>query len=297
MYITIVVPNSFFMFFVRFAVKMTNFYAINATLIQFFKSKQCVINNYKNLKEEEKTMKKYVFGILMVLIVSLTGCLEDEDSYSLGKYWVGFGIIEELNNEPLEYQITMDNGDVLVPVASDYYRHWYYHGSEDAHTRLKDGDRILLNYTVLGDDADEEVDPTEYYIKVNSVKKILMKGILDITEENQDSIGNDPLIVKEVWMTDSLLNFEIKYWGHYKTHYINLVKQPGELTSAEQPIKLELRHNANGDVEDIPYAAYVSFKLDSLQIDGQESVSFKITSTDYDGEVFEYNGDYNYGNN
>lgn len=242
-------------------------------------------------------MKKYVFAILAALATFLTGCLEDEDSYSLGRYWVGFGIIDQINTEPLEYEIKMDNGDVLVPVASDYYHHWYYHGTEDAHTRLKDGDRILINYTILGDELDNDGEVLEYYVKVNSVKKVLMKGILDITEENQDSIGNDPIIVKDVWMTDSLLNMEIKYWGRYKTHYINLVKQPGELTAADQPIELELRHNANGDPEDIPYAAYVSFKLDSLEIEGLESVGFKVTSTDYDGEVFEYNGDYNYGSN
>jgi hypothetical protein len=133
---------------------------------------------------------------------------------------------------------------------------------------------------------------------VNSVKKVLLKGILDITEENRDSIGNDPIIVKDVWMSDSLLNFEIKYWGRYEVHYINLVKEPGELTGADQPIELELRHNDNGDVEDIPYAAYVSFHLNELKIAGLDSVEFRVTSTDYDGKEFEYEGVYHYvGNN
>jgi hypothetical protein len=191
----------------------------------------------------------------------------------------------------------MDNGDVLVPVASSYYNHWYYHGSNDAHSKLKSGDRILINYTILDDNAENNADPSEYYIRVNSVKKILMKGILDITEENQDSIGNDPIIVKDVWMTDSLLNFEVKYWGRYKTHFLNLVKQPGEITAADQPVELELRHNSNDDVEDIPYAAYVSFKLDSIKIAGLDSVQFHVTGMDYDGETFEYDGVYHYGEN
>jgi hypothetical protein len=80
-------------------------------------------------------------------------------------------------------------------------------------------------------------------------------------------------------------------------HYINLVKEPGELTSADQPIELELRHNDNGDVEDIPYAAYVSFRLNELQIAGLDSVEFRVTSTDYDGELFEYEGVYHFGEN
>ncbi len=236
-------------------------------------------------------MKKYVYGILLGLMISMTGCLEDEDSYSLDKMWVGFGIMQEVNQEPLEFRIVMDNNDVLVPVASNYP--WYYHNP--GHNRLNNGDRVLVNYTILGDDATGTDEATEYYVKINSVKKILKKGILDITEENQDSIGNDPIIVKDVWMTDSLLNFEIKYWGSYKKHFINLVKQPGELTAADQPIELELRHNANGDTEDIPYAAFVSFKLDSISISGLDSVQFRVTSTDYDGKSFDYEGTYNYG--
>ncbi len=240
-------------------------------------------------------MKKFVLLTLLGLIFIVTGCLEEEEGYSLDRYWVGFGMIEQVSSDPVEYRIVMDNGDLLVPVASGYYRPWYYVGTNDPESRLKTGDRILLNYTVIGDDSTDEGEISEYYIKVNSVKKVLLKGILDITEENQDSIGNDPIIVKEAWVTDNLLNLEIKYWGRYEVHYINLVKQPGELTAADQPIELELRHNANGDLEDLPFVSYVSFNLDTLQIQGLDSVQFRVTATDYEGEVFEYEDTYNYG--
>jgi hypothetical protein len=242
-------------------------------------------------------MKKKVLIILSGFLFIVTGCLNDEDGYSLNKMWVGFGMVEQVGSDPVEYRITMDNGDVLVPVASGYYRPWYYMGTNDPQSRLKTGDRILINYTVIGDDSDEGEEIEEYYIKVNSVKKVLLKGILDITAENQDSIGNDPIIVKEAWVRGNLLNFEIKYWGRYEVHYINLVKQPGELTSANQPIELELRHNANGDLEDIPFAAYVSFNLDTLQIQGLDSVQFRVTATDYEGDLYEFEGTYNYGGN
>lgn len=242
-------------------------------------------------------MKKYVFGILIGLIIVATGCLQDDDGYSLNKMWVGFGTVEQLSSDPVEYRVKMDNGDMLIPVASGYHRPWYYQGTDDPESRLKTGDRILLNYTIVGDDVDHEGEVDRYYIKVNSVKKVLLKGIMDITPENEDSIGNDPVIVRDCWMSDSLLNFEIKYWGRYEVHYINLVKEPGELTEADQPIELELRHNDNGDVEDIPYAAYVSFQLNALQIEGLDSVEFRVTSTDYDGDLFEYDGVYHYGEN
>lgn len=241
-------------------------------------------------------MKKKIFGILVVLMVIVTGCLE-EDEYSLNDMWVGFGMIEQVRSDPVQYKITMDNGDVLVPVASGYSLPWYYQGTDDPESRLKTGDRILINYTILDEEPGDQGEVAEYYIKVNSVKKILLKGILDITEENQDSIGNEPLIVRDCWMTDSLLNVEIKYWGRYEVHYINLVKQPGELSASSQPIELKLRHNDNGDLEDIPYLAYVSFNLEAIKIESLDSVQFRVTSTDYDGDLFEYEGVYNYGEN
>jgi hypothetical protein len=239
-------------------------------------------------------MRKIGFIFLLGFIFIFTSCLKDEDGYSLNKMWIGFGMIEQVSSDPVEYRIIMDNGDVLIPVASGYYLPWYYMGTNDPKSRLKTGERILLNYTILGDREGESGGIDQYYIRVNSVKKVLLKGILDITEENQDSIGNDPIIVKKVWMTGNLLNFEIKYWGRYEVHYINLVKAPGELTAENQPIELELRHNAHGDLQDIPFAAHVSFRLDELQIEGIDQVQFRVTSTDYDGKLFEYEGTYNY---
>ena len=242
----------------------------------------------------KRKLKRYLMIILISLAVIAPGCLDD-DEYSLGKIWIGFGMVEQVNQDPPEYSITMDNGDVLTPVASDYNYPWYYDDSSDS--RLKTGDRILISYTILGDDAGESGEVSEYFIKVNSVKKILLKGILDITPENQDSIGNDPVIVEDHWITDSLLNFELKYWGHYKIHFINLVKEPGEITEGSQPIELELRHNDNDDVKDYQYSAFVSFSLNELKIAGLDSVKFRVTSTDCNGDLFEYEGVFHYGEN
>src|SRR5690554_1893307 len=170
-------------------------------------------------------MKRNVAFILLGFLFILTGCLDDE-GYSLDKVWVGFGMVEQTSSDPMEYQINMDNGQTLIPVAWGYNRPWYYMGTNDPDSRLKTGDRVLINFTLLGDDSEGGDEIGEYYIRVNSVKKVLLKGILNITEENQDSIGNDPIIVRDVWTSGNLLNFELKYWGRYEVHFINLVKQP-----------------------------------------------------------------------
>jgi len=221
-------------------------------------------------------MKKIVFGILAGLLFVIAGC-NDDDGYSLDDMWIGFGV---LKGETGSYNIIMDNEDKLVPVAANYP--WQ--------SGFENGDRVLVNYTILDDDT-VDTKPI-YYVKVNDIDDILMKGVLDITEENADSIGNDPIIVEDYWMTDSLLSFKLKYWGYGATHFLNLVKEPGDLN---EPVELELRHNANGDEESIPYTAFVSFSLNNLRIEGQDSVEFIFTSTDYDGNDFTEEEVFNYG--
>lgn len=237
-------------------------------------------------------MKKMIFGILIGFLFVITSCNDDVEGYSLNDSWLGFGMVENSDS----YRIKMDNGDVLVPVAYDY-NPWYDNDYMGNNHKIEKGDRVLVNYTILDDDTNDSGEIDAYFVKINSANKVLMKGILDLTEENADSIGNNPIEVREVWMTDSLLNFHLRYYGRYKVHFINLVKQPGTLTADGQPFELELRHNDNGDDAAIDYTAFVSFHLDSLQVAGLDSVSFKVTSTDYDGDAFEYNGVYKYGEN
>ena len=229
-------------------------------------------------------MRKLAFGILMGLLVAFTSCLDDDDGYSLGDYWIGFGIYK--GDGAGAVSLIMDNGTVLIPAASS---------SPGWSLDFSDGDRVLVNYTIL--DEDETSSSVErYFVKVNDISDVLMKGIMDITEENEDSIGNDPIIVKDAWITDSLLNFRLKYWGYNNTHFLNLVKEPGELTADDQPFQLELRHNANEDPESIPYIAYVSFSLNSLRVNGLDSIRFEVTATDYEGVAYQDSGVFNYSN-
>ncbi len=237
-------------------------------------------------------MKKIIFVLLVGFLFVFTGCLDD-DGYSLNDVWVGFGVVESTDT----YKIVMDGGEILYPVAFGGYVPWNDNDYSGNNHKVEAGDRLMLNFTVLDDKLNDAGVVTAYYVKVNSAKKVLTKGVLDITEANKDSIGNDPIIVQDTWMANGLLNFQLKYWGRDKTHFINLVKQPGELTAEGQPFQLELRHNKNGDLESIPYTAFVSFHLDSLQVAGLDTVRFTIKSEDYDGKPFEYNGVYKYDEN
>ncbi len=229
-------------------------------------------------------MKKIVFGILVGFLFVLAGC-SDDDGYSLSDMWIGFGIFQA--DEADNYKIIMDNKDVLIPIASNYPPGW---GKQ-----LDNGERVLVNYTILDENLDDAGEIESYYVKVNSIEDILMKSVMEITPENEDSIGNDPIVVVDYWMTDSLLSLKLNYWGYNGIHFLNLVKIPSmSMAPGIQPYELELRHNANDDDDAIYYTAYVSFSLNSLRIEGVDSVSFIVTSTDYDGIEYSEEGVFDY---
>ena len=230
-------------------------------------------------------MKRVIFALLVTVSLLFTGCLNDDDGYSLGDIWIGFGIVEDEQS----FRIKLDDGDVLIPVAfSDYMT---------SKSEVKTGDRVFLNFTVLDEKKNNDGEIEAYYVKINDYEKVLMKGILDITEAIEDSIGNDPIIVLDYWVSNNLLNLKLKYWGEQKKHFINLVKEPGVLTAGDQPFELELRHNDNDDNQSIAFVSFVSFKLDSLEISGLDSIRFKVSSKNYNDETITFEKVYKYSGN
>lgn len=228
-------------------------------------------------------MKKlFVFLLLGSLFSFLTGCdLDDDDGYSLDNAWIGFGLVHKDASSD-SYTIVMDDGEVLYPSTYSGYDHEVFNN-----------ERVLVNFTILGN-KDNPDHNEYYYVRINSLRKILYKGIFEITPAKEDSIGNDPVLVKDKWLKNNILNFELKYWGGSKTHYINLVKQPGAINTANGPVLLELRHNANDDGDKIPLSTFVSFDLSALKVAGKNSTPFKVTAKGFDGKNFEYTGEYKY---
>lgn len=228
-------------------------------------------------------MKKVVYGILVLLSIAFVSCLDDDDDYSLGNYWVAFGV---LRDDGGTYKIFLDDGEVLQPVS------WNYNFDRD--DALENGARVLINFTILdellNDDGEEEL----YYVRVNDIQEILMKSVMNITAENADSIGNDPIIVKEYWLTDSLLNFKLEYQGYSQIHFLNLVQDSTDLYTTDGQLKLQLRHNANNDSEAVAYTAFVSFSLNGLRIDEQDSIQLQVSSVDYDEITHTFNTVFNY---
>lgn len=226
--------------------------------------------------------RRLVWLIIFLEVIVFTGCNLDDDGYSLNDAWISFGFVREAESASMGIVIKQDDGDYLYPIATLV-----------PVIGMKDSTRVLVNYTIL-DDVSTSEDYNKYLVRINSWRDILYKGILDIIPENADSIGNDPIEVIDVWTTDDLLTFKLKYWGNNKTHFINLVKQPGEITEDSQPVTLQLRHNTNDDDDNYLFTAYVSFNMKSIQISGTDSVQYKVTAEEYNGEQFLFEETYYY---
>ncbi|MDR0371226.1 MAG: NigD-like protein [Prevotellaceae bacterium] len=191
--------------------------------------------------------KLFLAGSLLLLI---TAC--NNNGHSLGDFSISIGNIVN-PDESKAFYINLDNGKRLWTAASAYTDY-----------RPKDSTRILANYTILADVKNASYD---YDVKLNEVYEVLTKPIFNITPEIEDSIGNDPVGVRQMWTGCDYLNVEFVYYGAYRTHFINLV--PAEVAEVKNPeaghVYLEFRHNANNDSPRMLYGGYVSFELASLK--------------------------------
>jgi len=228
-------------------------------------------------------MKKLIFYLLVGSMFGfLASCnfLDDfTDGDSRDNAWISYGLIQK-DSASGAFTIELDNGSILYPEENSGWD-----------SQVSDNQRVLANYTITGDKEDIE-NTTEYFVKIYSLRNILYKGIFNITPALEDSIGNDPIHVKDHWLKDNMLTFELSYLGGNNIHYINLVRKPD--ASATEPVILELRHNDNGDRGMIRLSAVVTFDLSSLKVAGKDSVSFRVLAKDFNDDDFGYTGVYKY---
>jgi hypothetical protein len=244
-----------------------------------------IVKNDKQT-EEDDFMKMLKFGLVALLISSLFYSCNKDDGYSLGDYWITIGNIE---GDSEGFVVVTDGGTRLFPSANAVPGY-----------PLEDGDRLWTNYTILGDG--EENSDIDHYVKINGFSHILTKGIFELTPDKVDSIGHDPVWVKnpeeDIWIANDYLNIFFWYEGSpWVTHFINVVSDVDEPTTPEGMPILELRHNKNGDAYTTPYLnGFVSIDLTSLQQDGINEVTFLLRAKGLSGEYeLETEMTYTYG--
>jgi len=226
---------------------------------------------------------KLIIPAIILLGMIFTSCLKDDDYYSVGDFIVAFGTIETNGTGVNDYIINLDHGDKVKPLAT-------YVPSFD----IKNNQRVLVNFNPLSDEKLTDSTVT-YFAKIIGLRDILFKDIKKYTEVADDSMGHDPIIVRESWIskTGGILTIDFKYYTQGSIHYINLIDN-GEANGIDKPFVLELRHNARGDSKEYPATGYVSFKLDYLKLPGKTETKFYIRYIDYNGRRIDLPETYKY---
>ncbi len=222
-------------------------------------------------------MKKLIIAVVLLIII-LPACNKDDQL----QQWRGIGTIEKADNSNDEFIINLDGGEKLIPngvIANNTY---------------DNQDRIIVTYAITN-----ELGNNEYEVDLYDIDRILTKDIIQLTELNQDTIGNDPVFTNEenIWIKDNYINFIFSYYGGFKTHLINLVKLSENTHTDDGKLILEFRHNDHDDYSSSLYNGVVSFDLESLKEDGLETIEFVVKIDLYEDSTLEWEGSYNFNSN
>lgn len=204
-------------------------------------------------------MKKIAFVLLLAF--TLNSCEEPEYS---------------LNNFVVELGLAIPEGDNGVfSVLTDSDQRLFVSASNLPYLTFTDTTRILVHYTKLGKSENTAYD---YLIKLNDLRVVLSKPVLFFDTELPDSLGHDPIVLRDLWQSKNYLNVDFDFWGAYIKHTINLAALESSVLS--DTILLELRHNANNDPEYYSFSELVSFDLSAIGETISDSVLLKINYID-----------------
>lgn len=224
-------------------------------------------------------MKNLIYTLIIGVSLFLASC-NNNDEYEI--LWYNYGTYLKSDSLEFGFLIEFDDGKQLIPTDVVYVS-----------DEVVDSSRVFVLYSIIS----EEYETVNASVK--EVSEILTKGVMQLTEENQDSIGNDGIIILEedIWFSEDHLNVIFGYFGLNAIHYINLVKPIDNQFDEYGRQILEFRHNANNDYPSYFHSSIVSFDMWSLYEDGMDSINFVFKSTDYDSTELNWEGTYFFNNN
>lgn len=220
-------------------------------------------------------MKKFnliALALLLALLPGLQSC--DDDGYSLGDFAVDWATVRVTNGDT--YALMGDTWGSLWPAATSVPGY-----------RPVDGQRVLTFFNPLSDNT----DGYDHFIKVEWIRNILTKQVEELTAENEEEYGNDPILIYKgnMWIDGGYLNIIFtQNLPAKEKHRISLVRAASLVDDREDGyVRLELRYNTYGDTIDYWRDGAVSFNLNSLHLEdfeGMKGIILKLNSVE-NGEV------------
>lgn len=196
-----------------------------------------------------KKINLLLFLLVMFIIPVLQSC-DNDDDYSLDNYMVGLATVSK-NAEGTIYFV-LDNGETLWPAASFV-----------PYQKLENGTRIIGSFTLLSD----KQNGYDHFVRLNDYSTVLTKGIINLTEANKDSIGDDPVRITDMWRSGNYINVEFDMnLPLLNKHRVNLVRNTMKNYEDDGYIHLEYRYNDMDDVTSYIGHSIVSFWLGDLRL-------------------------------
>jgi hypothetical protein len=202
-------------------------------------------------------MKKFLFALSVALIfgIGFTSCLNDDQETTPVQY-LEMGVVKIGGSE--EIRVFTDSGLLLEFV------------SYPTEFEFEEDSRVMVKYSV--NEEGEEADEYDYLVDVYSIQEIRLKDIIELNDESRDTIGDDQIFIRDIWVSGAFLNIDFSFYGSGEVHYINVIKDPEEQTDDPSEIYLEVRHNARGDEMKESSRGIMSLRLEPLQIEGLDKV-------------------------
>ena len=161
------------------------------------------------------------------------------------------------------------------------------------------GQRMLVQYEIKNTLPTNT--PYKYDIEVDDYDVILTKDVIDLTAENEVSVGNDAFWrIRRMNSGGGYLNVYLSFLYNGIPHMINLVENKVQApANMSDTVKLELRQNANGNNSGYPIEELVSFNvqkyIDEAIAASKTKLVLNVSAKLPNGGISSYNVTFNIG--
>ena len=206
---------------------------------------------------------KFVFGMMLMSVLSIfTGCSND-DGYSVGDIaadWV---------------TIKME-GDRTYSFVGDAWGSMWSVSIPIPTYNPKNGDRAFLLFNPLSDGY----AGYDHAVKPEYIYPVLTKTVEEMNHGNEAEYGDDPVRVTDAWIGGGYMNLVFyQKVPSSKPHRVSLVKNMDESYEDDGYIHLEYRYKTYGDsLTNVVVSGAVSYNLNTLELEGKKGVKMRINS-------------------
>ncbi len=198
-------------------------------------------------------IRNLIIGLLSLLALpTFVACDDDDDGYNF-TYYTDMATVEYKDGSLI---LQSDNYGELIPINAGVL------ASYDAD---KENQRVIAAFNFT-----DKNNRANYSVKLYDIYRVLTKDVYQMPaddEEKNDSIGNDPIVVKRIMTSPKHINFYFTVYGNNSDikHFINLITVGDNAEpDSDGTLHVEFRHNNEGDHPRITQWGWAAFPLESI---------------------------------